>query len=46
MGGSTPQEGHVEMCVGGRWGTVCGEGWTNEDAGYVCTRLGYSDESK
>ncbi len=46
MGGAIYREGRVEVCVDGRWGTVCGEGWTNEDAGHVCIRLGYSKESK
>ncbi len=46
MGGASYREGHVEVCVGGRWGTVCGEGWTNEDAGHVCTYLGYPREGK
>ncbi len=30
----------------GRWGTVCGEGYSNENAGNVCSRLGYSLTSK
>ncbi len=34
----------MEVCVGGRWGTVCSEGWTNEDAGHVCAHLGYPRE--
>ncbi len=46
MGGVTPWEGRVEVCMDGRWGTVCGEGWTNKDAGLMCSRLGYSKESK
>ena len=44
VGGAKHYEGRVELCVGGRWGTVCGEGWTNEDAGHMCTRLGYPME--
>ncbi len=30
----------------GRWGTVCGEGWTNENAGHICTRLGFPSKGK
>ncbi len=41
VNGTSYREGRVEVCVGGRWGTVCSEGWTNEDAGHVCSRLGY-----
>ncbi len=46
MDGATIREGRVEVCSDGRWGTVCGEGWTNEDAGHVCSRLGYPPTSK
>ena len=41
MGGSTNREGRVEVCVDGRWGTMCGEGWTQEQAGRVCSLLGF-----
>ena len=34
------REGRVEVCVDGRWGTVCGEGWGDTEAGLVCARLG------
>ncbi len=36
VGGASYREGRVEVCVNSCWGTVCGEGWTNEDAGHVC----------
>ena len=40
------REGRVEVCVDGRWGTVCGEGWGNTEAGLVCARLGFPAEGK
>ena len=40
VGGSTDREGRVEVCVDGRWGTVCGERWGDTEAGLVCARLG------
>ncbi len=39
--GSSHNEGRVEVCSNGRWGTVCGDGWTPREAGLVCSRLGY-----
>ena len=44
VGGANYREGRVEVCGGGRWGTVCGEGWTNEDAGHLCAYMGYPRE--
>ncbi len=46
VGGASSREGRVEVCVDSCWGTVCGEGWTNEDAGHVCSILGYPSTSK
>ncbi|XP_064397913.1 uncharacterized protein LOC135344604 isoform X1 [Halichondria panicea] len=39
--GSSYNEGRVEVCSNGRWGTVCGDGWTEREAALVCSRLGY-----
>lgn len=41
MGGSTPMEGRVELCVAGVWGTVSDDGWGTNDARVVCRQLGY-----
>ena len=40
-GGPTPDEGRVEFCVGGRWGTVCEDMWGPDDVAVVCRQLGF-----
>eukprot|EP00731_Ephydatia_muelleri_P031789 Em0023g296a len=34
--------GRVEVCLGGQFGTVCSQTWSNKDASVVCRSLGYS----
>ncbi|KAH9508827.1 hypothetical protein Btru_050157 [Bulinus truncatus] len=41
VGGNNAYEGTVEVFFNGRWGSICDDHWTNNDAQVVCTMLGY-----
>ena len=41
--GVSSSNGRVEFCQYRTWGTVCNEGWDDNDARVVCGQLGYSN---
>lgn len=44
-GGYDENEGRVEICSNGLWGTVYSEGWDSLDALVVCRQLRYQTYS-
>ena len=40
VGGQSSNEGTVEICINGVWGTVCDHSWSSSDARVVCRQLG------
>ena len=41
QGGDSKDAGRVEICLGGRWGTVCDISWDAIDAEVACRQLGF-----
>ena len=46
VGGASSNEGRVEVCVNGMWGTVTYNGWDSREATVLCKQLGYQNPSE
>ena len=43
--GEDVMSGRVEVCWDDRWGTVCDQNWSDNDATVVCRELGFLSSS-
>ena len=41
IGGATPAEGRIEICISGVWASICSFLFYQEEANVVCSQLGY-----
>ena len=46
VNGTTANQGRLEICFNGVWGTVCDDSWTNNNAKVVCRQLGYNTDGE
>ena len=44
--GQSQNEGRVEVCFDGIYGTISDDGWSIPNAQVVCRQLGYSSQGK
>ena len=43
VNGVIQNEGEIEVCINGVWGSICADQWDETDAYVLCQQLGYID---
>ena len=46
VNGVTANQGRVEICINGTWGTVCDDHWWSYNSEVVCRQLGYNTDGE
>uniref|UniRef100_A0A1X7T5H5 SRCR domain-containing protein n=1 Tax=Amphimedon queenslandica TaxID=400682 RepID=A0A1X7T5H5_AMPQE len=46
VNGTTPDEGRLEVCINGEWGTVCSHYWDRSETKVICRQLGYGQDAE
>ena len=46
VGANSYSEGRVEVLYNGVWGTICSDGWNNDNSDVVCRSLGFPRASR
>lgn len=46
MDGDHKYEGRVELCLHGRWGTICDDYWDFREAAVICRQLGFTENGQ
>ena len=41
VGGSTVNEGNVQICYYNAWGSICDDYWGRSDSNVICRQLGF-----
>ena len=41
VGGTSPHEGRVELRLYNQWGTICDDGFADDEATVICHMMGY-----